>query len=242
MAHDTDSKGYWDERLKRNFNSRGVGHMGFGEGYNRWVLRRKLRCLREVLRGLKLKDKRVLDVGCGTGLFIKWYLAKGCKVTGMDIAETSVTRLRAIFPCEFYAGDIAATDYPHPQERFDLVNMWDVIFHIVDDKAYNRALDNIANHLKEGGLLLLTDYLGAAADMLLAPHLYGRCLQTYEINLRRRGLHLIQLRPLYRFLMKSHLGPLDDHLGSLYYFADNRLRNIPADNISLTIWRCCGVQ
>jgi hypothetical protein len=32
MAYETDPKGYWEERLKRDFNPRGVGHMGFGMG------------------------------------------------------------------------------------------------------------------------------------------------------------------------------------------------------------------
>ena len=235
-----DPKEYWEQRLERDFSLGGVGHIGFSERYNRWLYRRKRRCLEGALRGVHLRDKRVLDVGCGTGFFVEWYLAKGCEVTGIDITEISVKRLRETLPSEFYTRDITAADYPRAATKFDIVNIWDVIYHVVDDDAYDRALDNIASDLGAGGLLLLTDFLGAAADTRLAPHVLGRCLHTYKTKLPVRGFQLIEVRPLYRYLNTSHFRGLDNYLGAVYYFADNLVRNISTGAVCLSVWRRCA--
>jgi SAM-dependent methyltransferase len=238
MTYETTK--YWEERLKRNFNLRGVGNIGFSEQYNRWIYRRKLRCLKRALRGVHLQGKRVLDVGCGTGFFVKWYLEQGCEVTGIDITEISVKRLREAFPGEFYTRDITSADYPHVKTKFDILNMWDVIYHVVDGDAYERALNNIACDLGAGGLLLLTDFLGAPSNMRLAPHVLARCLETYKTTLPPRGFELVKVRPLYKFLDKAHFPGFDNYLGAIYYFADNLLTNIPigaAGGVCLSIWR-----
>jgi SAM-dependent methyltransferase len=168
---------------------------------------------------------------------VKWYLAKGCKVTGIDITETSVHRLQATLPGEFHTRDITDANYPRGHEKFDLINVWDVIYHIVDNDAFGRALNNILSELKDGGLLLLTDFLGAALDARLAPHVLGRCLKTYEIKLHNNGFELVEVRPLVKFLAKSHLGHFDNYLGSVYYFLDNLVIKMPTDNLSLSVWR-----
>jgi hypothetical protein len=176
-------------------------------------------------------------VGCGTGFFVKWYLSKGCKVTGIDITEISVKRLRKVLPGEYHTRDITAVDYPRGETNFEIINIWDVIYHVVDNDAYDRALDNITGDLGIDGLLLLTDFLGDAANTNRAPHVLGRCLATYKEKLPDRGFQLVELRPLYKFLNTSHFGYLDNYLGSLYYFADNLFRNISPGNLSLSVWR-----
>lgn len=231
-----EPKSYWEERLTQNFSLGGVGHVGFSKRYNHWLYQRKRRCLEEALRGVSLRDKRVLDVGCGTGFFVEWYLQKGCKVTGIDITEISINRLREKFAGDFYVCDITAADYPATKTKFDLVNIWDVIYHVVDDDAYSRALNNITRDLKLDGLLLLTDFLGAAADTRLASHVRGRCLATYKMHLPSKGFQLVQVRPLFKFLAAPHWR-FDNYLGALYYFADNLVRNIPPGSVSLSVWR-----
>jgi 2-polyprenyl-3-methyl-5-hydroxy-6-metoxy-1,4-benzoquinol methylase len=237
MTYYSNPKKYWEERLTHNFGLGGVGNIGFAERYNRWLYRRKLRCLQAALRGIRLQGKRVLDVGCGTGFFVEWYLGKGCQVTGIDITEISVNRLRETSPGEFYTRDITAADYQNSKEKFDLVNMWDVIYHIVDKHAYSRALDNISNDLADGGLLLLTDFLGSTSDTRVAPHVLGRCLKTHAMNLQDRGFKLVEVRPLFKFLAKSNLGRFDNYLGPVYFFLDNFVNNVPTDSVALSVWR-----
>src|SRR5207247_11416024 len=74
--------------------------------------------------GVTLAGRRVLDVGCGTGFFTDFYLRRGATVTGLDITTTSVERLRQRFPdARFVLADVSESV---PDERFDLVNAFDV--------------------------------------------------------------------------------------------------------------------
>ena len=65
---------YWNARLLTNFNLQGVGRTCFDERYNEWMYRAKLRCLESIFGREPLTSSLVLDVGCGTGFFIDWFL------------------------------------------------------------------------------------------------------------------------------------------------------------------------
>jgi SAM-dependent methyltransferase len=229
-------KNYWEERLKNRFNLQGVGHIGFSKAYNHWLYQRKRRCLETALHDIKLADKDVLDIGCGTGFFVKWYLQKRARVWGVDITETSVQQLQQQFDGEFYTQDITAAGFSL-SKKFDLVNMWDVIYHVVDPEAFARGFDNIAGSLKEGGLLLFTDWFGAPSDVKIADHVQARCLDTYQAFMSQKGFSLLKLYPLFTNLNRHHYQRWDNHLGWLYYVLDNHANTVASNNLSLGVWR-----
>ena len=236
MSSPYNPKQYWEGRLKNCFSLRGVGHINYSERYNIWLYRRKKRCLESSLRETSLKSKDVLDVGCGTGFFVKWYLEKGANVCGIDITDTSVQRLRQQYSGEFYTQDITDPDY-RPFRQFDIVNMWDVIYHVVNPDAFDQAFDNIASSLKDGGLLLFTDWFGASSDMRIADHVQARCLDTYKQTLPKKGFELVGIHSLYNTLNKTNLEKLDNYLGWFYFLLDNLSTKISPDNMSLCVWR-----
>ncbi len=147
-------KEYWERRLLQHLDLEGVGHVAFRTTYNGWLFRRKRRCIDEFFKNRDLRGKHVLDIGCGTGLFVEWYLRQGAKVTGVDITTVAVEKLSTKFDADFQVADITDPSFS-VHGLFDIVNMWDVIFHIVDRTAFERAIVNIKNCLKPGGLFLL---------------------------------------------------------------------------------------
>lgn len=231
-----DPKRYWEGRLRDRFDLRGVGHLGFGAGYNGWLYRAKASRLERALAGVPLAGARVLDVGCGTGFFVAWYGARGAEVTGLDITEVSIERLSRRFRGTFRVQDVSAPDY-EPGEPFAIVNMWDVVYHIVDDARFAQAMDNVARSVAPGGRFLLTDRFGAPADERTAEHVKFRCRATYEQVLAPHGLSLERLVPLYRWLNLPHLGRLDNLLGPLYYWLDRRDGRLAVDNLAVAVWR-----
>jgi 2-polyprenyl-3-methyl-5-hydroxy-6-metoxy-1,4-benzoquinol methylase len=232
-----DPKAYWEERLAAHGGLRGVGHISFGASYNRWLYRAKRRTLESALHDVPLTGKSVLDIGSGTGYFVQWYVEHGARVSGIDITQSSIDRLRQRFPGHFRVIDISAADAPHPGEH-DIVNAWDVMYHVVGQEAFERALRYLAAGVRSGGLLMLTDMLGAPTDRQAAPHVCMRSLDTYRSRLAPLGFELVGLHFLYRWLNRYVSIPLiDSRLGALFYWLDGRNPRIPADNLSLGVWR-----
>ena len=237
MTDQYNPKAYWENRLRNDFSARGVGHIGFSDAYNRWLYRRKRSCIEAALRGVSLRGKDVLDVGCGTGFFVEWYLAKGARIYGIDLTDVSIQRLQQKFDGKFKVQDVSDPTFDPFGKKFDVVNIWDVFYHIVDDAKFEAALQNVKNCLKDGGLLLFTDFLGGTSDVLFADHVKGRSFETYSKILKSKGFRFIENRPLYRFLNLPHFGKFDNYLGAIYFFLDTFTRTVHTRNLSLGIWR-----
>lgn len=165
-------------------------HRAVFEGFfeERW---RRLNAARPGIR-------RLLDVGCGYGLFLAHVAARGVIVRGIEIDQGVAGYARERFglsvsetPVEAYATD----------ERFDCVVMCDVLEHLADPKA---ALERCGELLAPGGILFLQ-----------VPNLVG-----FRIPLGHGwGLphHIWQFGPhsLSRLVERSGLRPEAWHTGVL---------------------------
>jgi SAM-dependent methyltransferase len=191
---------FWDQRLSEHFDLRGTGETGLSLAYNRacYTLRREVleRSLADA--GVTLDGRRVLDVGCGTGFFTAFYLQRGAKVTGIDIAPTSIERLSRRHPeATFVLADIAEHDVP---TGFDVVNAFDVLYHITDDARFAAALDRLGRAVRPGGVLLVTDTF---APSPAAAHNRMRPLAAYRERLEPLGFTFERPRPTHVLLNRE---------------------------------------
>ena len=199
---------FWERRLSEHFDLRGTGETRLSLAYNRACYRLRREVLERALRdaAFDLAGKHVLDVGCGTGFFTAFYLDHGAKVTGVDIASTSVETLRARHPeARFILADISDTPL---EERYDLVNAFDVLYHITDEARWERAVRHLSAAVESGGLLLLTDtFPDVQAAAQLAEHNRMRPLARYAALLGPAGFRLGPRCPT-SVLLNRELGPL----------------------------------
>lgn len=200
-----DPRRFWQETLSENFDLRGTGHPGLSAAYNdrcyrlrRFVLDQALERNRVPVSGCD-----VLDAGCGSGFFVEHYLARGAHVTGVDLTDVSVQRLAARFPqAHFEVGDLATW---RPSRTYDLVSCFDVLFHIVDDEAWERALTNLVDAVKPGGFLVFTEHFFKRPPIGDATHNRSRGREAYETGLIARGMAIMDERPTHH-LMNRELG------------------------------------
>lgn len=96
----------------------------------------------------------ILDLGCGTGDPVDRYLlSKGCRITGVDFAAAMLDLARTKFPDEQWKqGDMRQLDL---KQQFDGVLSWNGFFHLSRQEQRD-AIPRIADHVREGGALMLT--------------------------------------------------------------------------------------
>lgn len=106
----------------------------------------------DLLKGVDLKGKQFLDVGCGLGYFSKEASRRGAIVTGVDVGGRLVKKSKQRVP-EGNFIVASASELPFKDETFDIVLCTEVIEHLENQKE---ALAEIFRALKKGGVLVLT--------------------------------------------------------------------------------------
>ena len=204
-----DASAYWKERLRQHFDLIGVGFRRRSTAYNRWVYRVRTESLDELFRrhDWLIEGKTVLDVGCGTGYFIDHWLRRGARqVTGLDVTEVSVERLTRRFPnAEFVCADIAEPNLD-VDRTFDYVSIFDVLYHIVEEKSFEQAVQNLSRRCRPGSRVIITDMFGRRTTEVV-KHVRNRSLDRYREVFSKNGFELCDIRPLFFTLMPpSRLG------------------------------------
>lgn len=98
---------------------------------------------------VEFKNKKVLDVGCGVGMFLNQFKKLGAEVYGIDIDKKKV----AIAQEKFVNVQVAhAEDMPFRKGTFDIIWLHEVIEHVDDD---SKTISECFRILKPGGKLVI---------------------------------------------------------------------------------------
>jgi SAM-dependent methyltransferase len=151
---------YWESTLATQFDLSGVGYPGLPVSFNRCFYRAQVNAVERVLRqaGTEVSPGwSTLDVGSGVGFWIEfWHRAGAREVTGVDLTESAVTRLRQRFPQASFERLDVSEGTPW-EARFDAISAMSVLLHIKEEERFHKAIANIANALKPDGALVVID-------------------------------------------------------------------------------------
>jgi len=126
---------------------------------------------------------------------------------GVDITSVSVSRLRQLYPqFEFVQADISSAEADEIGTGSDLVLASDVLFHIVQDEAWRKAIQNSAARLREEGFLILSDVFPPQPTRI-AEHVRLRSLSDYCAELSEAGLRMRHIEPIFAVLQPPPLIP-----------------------------------
>ncbi len=156
-------------------------------------------------------DKRVLDIGSGSGRWIRFFLANysPAHLTGIDLAESSVALLRKWYTGKhgdtltFHAADITAPDLSLSGPPYDLINIANVLFHIVEPVLFLQALRNIAHILAPGGIAVTTEYLPRTTLRTNMMVVYSRT--DFQAALAEAGLEIVKIKA-FSFFSNDPMG------------------------------------
>jgi 2-polyprenyl-3-methyl-5-hydroxy-6-metoxy-1,4-benzoquinol methylase len=199
-----DAGNYWESRLSERYDSQGVGDIGLPISYNDALYRIRGHAFAIALRktGGSVQGKHILDIGSGTGFYIRQWLTRGAAtVTGSDITKTAVDALSAAVPeARFQRCDISG-ELPEgiAGKHFDFISAMDMLFHIVDDASYAQAIANIGGLLPRGGHFIFSDNL-LHRTIVHGPHQVSRTeIHTRQL-LAQFGFEVLGTVPMFVFM------------------------------------------
>ena len=110
-------------------------------------------CLVEWIISLPLPENaRLLDIGCGPGLYTKRFAERGLRVTGLDFSENSINYARAHdAKSEYLIGDYLAMEFDC---AFDVVTLIMCDYGALIPDERRNLLHRVYSALRPGGLFL----------------------------------------------------------------------------------------
>lgn len=110
------------------------------------------------LPAYKLRGRKILDYGCGTGRVSRFLALTGAHVVGYDptpecIAEGLVVESKKVPPTSL-TPKLLTTDYTQIGANFDIAICINVLAHLYREEQ-DQAIANITESLKEGGTAYL---------------------------------------------------------------------------------------
>lgn len=192
---------YWSALHERG-DSSAVGQSGLPPALNGWLYRSWARSVARLAdrHGLPLPGTCLYEVGAGTGYWIQMWRDRGVtRIDGCDLSERAVAALNGRFHelGTFMVADIADLDRAS-LGTYELVECQNVLLHITDDEAFDRALRAIAALVAPGGALLLAEPILLDATFErpynAAASSRARPMARYSAGLEAAGLELIDRR------------------------------------------------
>ena len=201
-----DPARYWSDLHQRSDLS-AVGQSALPAAMNAWLYQILEGNLRRFLGRhglLRPAPAAAFDVGMGTGYWVRMWRALGVPVVdGCDLVPAAVERIGRETAEAGAAGRFVVADIglpgSLPAAEYPLVSCLNVLLHVTDDAAFERALHNVAALVAPGGVLLLAEPIlrNAAWERPHDPasHSRARAIERYRVPLEAAGLRLVDLRP-----------------------------------------------
>jgi len=164
-----------------------------------------------------LRGKRILDVGCGDGRWLRWFVELGalpCQLLGIDVSDVGFIRGRQKNPLvQMQRAD--GWSIPAADQSFDLVTQWVCFMCMPSREMRVKVAAEMLRVLRPGGYVFWWDVTrtivpGHASDTL-APEDYFVNLSIVKVRVPPRPRPSDGLRPLRGF--RRHIGRAIDRLG-----------------------------
>lgn len=149
---------YWNEHIHDlEIATQPLGTLGFFQELDEYRFD-KLRYLPQVVDFSAYRGKRLLEVGCGVGIDLIHFAREGALVTGVDLAETSISLAKQYFEQAGLPADLRLMNGEALQfedDSFDVVYAHGVLQYTADAQ---RMVTELHRVLKPGGEAIMMVY------------------------------------------------------------------------------------
>lgn len=139
---------------------------------------------------------RILDIGCGTGFSVGWFIENGMEAEGIDLSSSMIKIAKRNYPQTFF--QLADMRTFKPSERPDAVWAGYTLFHL-EQEDFEKTLDNIRSYLKKDSVFALVMQEGSGEVEIPEPfkpdektyiHLYT--LDELSEILKKHGFEVLE--------------------------------------------------
>lgn len=170
-AIDAQSIGAWYPQAY--YGTRNVRFNPVFERLTRWFRQRRARVIRRLVGGGK-----VLDVGCGRGLTLKFVRDLGFDAIGLELSDIAAAHARDTLGLDVRTEDFLSANVE--RESFAAIIFWHSLEHVADPL---RALDRAYDLLAPGGVLIVAvPNFGS-----IQAHVSGR--EWFHLDVPRHYVH-----------------------------------------------------
>ncbi|MFX1449698.1 MAG: class I SAM-dependent methyltransferase [Promethearchaeota archaeon] len=142
------------------------------------------------------KGSKILDLGCGNGRAIKYFIDRGFRGVGIDLSEKMLKLARENVPKgEFYKKDFTKLDFEN--DSFDAIISFFALNHI-EKKKCKQVISKCKNILKKEGFLLLGMVRGRFDGYF--EGFYGQKMQLYGAGYTKDELFDMLISENYKIL------------------------------------------
>ncbi len=173
-------------------------------------------------RNQTLIHKKVLDVGCFTGDFLKLIAQKKAEVYGVELQKQAVEIASKKFPGRIYQADV--TTFKFPQKKYDIITLLGLIEHVPNPLSLIKRSHQLLN--KNGILMIQTpnssSFLAKIMKKYWPPytpiehiHLFSR--EGLEKALKKEGFSNITFTPHRKKLPIGYVYNMFNNFGPEFY-------------------------
>lgn len=99
---------------------------------------------------LTQSSRKLLDVGCGTGDFLKVAQGQGWQVSGTEISANAAQKVSSRINGIVYVGDLNSINFAN--QKYDVITAYHVIEHLLDPVSFLKQIEKI---LEPSGIVFL---------------------------------------------------------------------------------------
>lgn len=177
--NDYDPKTYWNAKAKSAKGDHTLASCGNNEYENQCMHQAQLHALTTVIdQQIDIKDKTILDFGCGSGRWVEFFCNLGAKYIGVDISEEMIELSKSRYPDNSF---ITLKDHKIPLETDSCDFVFSIaVIHHNRPAQQEEMLGEIARILKPGGYLFLFEGLGTTQWERMFPHPMSKWISMVE--------------------------------------------------------------
>lgn len=163
----------------------------------------------EDINSVCVKKGKLLDVGCGIGLFLRLARSSKWDIEGIEPSKWATRIARDKYRLNVQTGTLKTAKLFN--EKFDVITMWDVIEHCTDPLGELKLTNSV---LKKNGYLFLTTMdldsfvarlMGRRWWWLMEMHLFYFTRETIKKLLGEAGFEIVSIKKHARYITLSYL-------------------------------------